>query len=649
MNKQKINLLVVEDDTALLDAIKMILESEGYNVKAVDNGSEAVEYAQKEDVDIIISDYYLPDINGLEVIKQILQINKNPIPILISGERSMEVALKGMRLGVHDYLVKPLDYDELRKIIKDILVEREQLRRGRKRLREDLGEEYQEESEKERTEEKKRAYLYDSDREFEEFTGEKSPAITGKEIETKKESDKTVFDFIPEKALMLKKKFKGILITLILIALIFSAVDTFFLQMTNIGKTVYSKIYPPSFILDSSPSGAEVVLKNKEGKSVIEKGEKIAPVRIPEIAPGVYDLKMDLKGYKPISRKITIGMDMEKKKIQEILVPGINEKISEKGKVKRIVIPFDVSAIIDSEPPGAVIYIDGKKMGTNTPLKIDLTAEKHNIRMEKEGYPDLGSTKSSNEYGYCNLDFSQREQKNVDQRVWNIKYLDQGVYLKGFFFKEVSINSNPQGAKYFINGSMVGRTPSKAKLKVGKHDILVKKDGFAEWNNTIVVPGQNRINASLRNNVKFIAYDKNNPGKDIGAEVWINRKKIEGKKTPFYYSFEPDTYRVAFLKRPRYNQWTKHIEITEQDEIVAHMEPKEYGVEIYAVSKETGKPVDNAEVIIDGNKMGLTNENGIWASEIYPGHRTIKITKGDNFEAKTVSKEIAKGTGLVEI
>ncbi len=127
----KAHILVIEDEESNRSSLVDILESEGFAVSAAENGAAALELTNKWIFDVLLVDYNLPDVNGIDIIRQILKVSKESVPVIITGSSSLETALEGMRIGVHDYLVKPVDPGELLSIIKTILREREEFRRAK--------------------------------------------------------------------------------------------------------------------------------------------------------------------------------------------------------------------------------------------------------------------------------------------------------------------------------------------------------------------------------------------------------------------------------------------------------------------------------------------------------------------------------------
>lgn len=134
MIETKANILLIEDDLSMRETVKAILEDDGYAVKGVETGLEAIELANQMSFDIALIDYNLPDMNGLEIMKQISVISKTHVPVMVSASRSLEIAVEGMRLGAHDYLVKPVDPEELKRTLQKIMLEREKINQGKSKF-----------------------------------------------------------------------------------------------------------------------------------------------------------------------------------------------------------------------------------------------------------------------------------------------------------------------------------------------------------------------------------------------------------------------------------------------------------------------------------------------------------------------------------
>ena len=106
-------LLIVEDEPDLNQVLVKRLSAEHYSVDAVDNGADALHYISMADYDCILLDIMIPQINGLDVLRQI-RANENHAPVLLlTAKDAVEDRVIGLDSGADDYLVKPFAFDEL--------------------------------------------------------------------------------------------------------------------------------------------------------------------------------------------------------------------------------------------------------------------------------------------------------------------------------------------------------------------------------------------------------------------------------------------------------------------------------------------------------------------------------------------------------
>ena len=108
-------ILVIEDNSLLLDSISDFLKEEGFDIVKAINGEEGVELAVSNVPDIILSDIYMPKMNGYEVFDALKgNVTTSLIPfIFISAKAEKEDILYGLKLGADDYIIKPIDFPEL--------------------------------------------------------------------------------------------------------------------------------------------------------------------------------------------------------------------------------------------------------------------------------------------------------------------------------------------------------------------------------------------------------------------------------------------------------------------------------------------------------------------------------------------------------
>ena len=117
------NILIIDDEELITKSLLKFLNKEGYEAAIAKSGAEALEKVKKTDFDLIISDVRMPEMDGIETIKQIRgyleKANKKTIPeVLITGYADVEKYQSAMNLEVADYLYKPFDNNEFLKVVK---------------------------------------------------------------------------------------------------------------------------------------------------------------------------------------------------------------------------------------------------------------------------------------------------------------------------------------------------------------------------------------------------------------------------------------------------------------------------------------------------------------------------------------------------
>ena len=106
-------ILIIEDDFDLANMLKSVLEHADFDVETVSNGKLALDYLDRQYVDLIITDIMMPEMDGYEFADALRQIG-DEVPILvISAKDDYEAKKLGFRIGVDDYMVKPIDMDEM--------------------------------------------------------------------------------------------------------------------------------------------------------------------------------------------------------------------------------------------------------------------------------------------------------------------------------------------------------------------------------------------------------------------------------------------------------------------------------------------------------------------------------------------------------
>lgn len=117
-------ILLVDDEIEFVSTLAQRLSLRGYNVKTAGSGEECLSLYTGTEFDIIVLDLLMPGMTGLQILARLKQIN-NMIPvILLTGHGSTKEGMEGMKLGAADYLMKPLDIEELTSKMDEILLQK---------------------------------------------------------------------------------------------------------------------------------------------------------------------------------------------------------------------------------------------------------------------------------------------------------------------------------------------------------------------------------------------------------------------------------------------------------------------------------------------------------------------------------------------
>jgi DNA-binding NtrC family response regulator len=113
MEQNKINLMIVDDEEAFLDATRKRLEMRDFNVFCVNRGEKALELARKQPIDIALVDLKMPGISGEETLRALKKEHEWMEVVILTGHGSIDSAVETTRDGAYRYLQKPCDLDLL--------------------------------------------------------------------------------------------------------------------------------------------------------------------------------------------------------------------------------------------------------------------------------------------------------------------------------------------------------------------------------------------------------------------------------------------------------------------------------------------------------------------------------------------------------
>ena len=137
LNESHPSILLVDDDVNILDTAKDILEEAGYEISTASAGAQAIELLDQKAFNVVVVDFQLPDLTGLELARKVRERNDYTLVILMTGHASLEMAVKAIQEAVYDYLIKPVDPAQLQRTIERALSQ-QKLALENKHLLEDL-------------------------------------------------------------------------------------------------------------------------------------------------------------------------------------------------------------------------------------------------------------------------------------------------------------------------------------------------------------------------------------------------------------------------------------------------------------------------------------------------------------------------------
>ncbi len=121
--KKTATILVVDDEHGVRQSLNMILK-DNYNVLLAGYGDEAIEVLSKNPIDLVLLDIRLPDIHGLDLLIKLKEIDPNVEAIMVTAVKEIETAVKAIKSGAYEYVIKPFDVDKIKSLISRALEKR---------------------------------------------------------------------------------------------------------------------------------------------------------------------------------------------------------------------------------------------------------------------------------------------------------------------------------------------------------------------------------------------------------------------------------------------------------------------------------------------------------------------------------------------
>ena len=120
-------ILIVDDETTIRETLSLVLKEEKYECDLAENGAEGLKRVKEKNFDLIITDLKMPEMGGLELMEKVKTISPKTSVMIITAYASLESAIQALRLGAYDYIIKPLDFDDVILRIKRLMEHRELL------------------------------------------------------------------------------------------------------------------------------------------------------------------------------------------------------------------------------------------------------------------------------------------------------------------------------------------------------------------------------------------------------------------------------------------------------------------------------------------------------------------------------------------
>ncbi len=131
LNNDTAHVLVVDDEGAIRYSVSKTLQRIGYEVDEASSGEEALDMIGRREYEVILTDIRMPGLTGVDLLKRIKDISPDAIVILMTGYASLGTAVESLRLGAHDYLIKPSSSQDIRQSVARGVERARNLRRRR--------------------------------------------------------------------------------------------------------------------------------------------------------------------------------------------------------------------------------------------------------------------------------------------------------------------------------------------------------------------------------------------------------------------------------------------------------------------------------------------------------------------------------------
>ena len=344
-----------------------------------------------------------------------------------------------------------------------------------------------------------------------------------------------------------------------------------------------------SITIESNPPEATILL---DGKNVCT-----SPDTITQVAIGIHEIEVNKEGYAEWKKKLNV------KKGKDVSLSAVLQ-------------PITGSACVESEPTGAVIFVDGKDVGKTPKVITGISPGKHEVEIRLEGYDSC-------------------------LQVMKIKNGKETLFSTTLQRKKGSlmIISNPSNAVIYIQGKKSGKTPCTiTELNPGNYTVDLVLDNYQTWSEkAVIVPGE-------KINIKAVLQEKpgsiNIKSKPSDAKIFIDGNEA-GTTPETINDIECGTHIVKLIVEG-YGDWSENVEVKPNVESRLTAVLLEMAGSVSVKSKPS-----NAAIFIDGNKVGVTPAV---VQDVSPGTHIVKISMdGYNIWSESIEINAKKNTELTAI
>ena len=135
MKKRNEKILIIDDNENILETLGDVLKEKGFNVKTAETGNQAIQRADEEFFNLNLVDMQLPDMTGIDILREMKRKFPARMNVIITAHATVDTALDALRLGANAYVMKPIDFETLDRIIAECLeIQRKAMRLTSRRV-----------------------------------------------------------------------------------------------------------------------------------------------------------------------------------------------------------------------------------------------------------------------------------------------------------------------------------------------------------------------------------------------------------------------------------------------------------------------------------------------------------------------------------